>query len=285
MLPFDFMKITKLLTFLLIFNININSNEGIDEYKIEIIIFKYLNTNSNEDFNTELEIPNESIIKFYNPDLYINKTALNNFSKTTSFFSNLFSNINPIYSSSESSDSINKDYNPNPKNWFRESKDFNTLKEIKKKIIDDNNVILIDSKAWVQGIDDFDSSKYLYSEDKNNDYGFYLKLYKKRYMHAEIKAFIGINNKKLKIKPIESHIKDLEKKIYTTKIIAQDYDLNLNYPNDIENINIVNPKRPEEVISNTDLNIYIDEEKRIFNNEIHLFEHPMFGILLSVNKI
>ena len=29
----------------------------------------------------------------------------------------------------------------------------------------------------------------------------------------------------------------------------------------------------------------IDPNKRIFNNEIHYFDHPYFGIVLSVNEI
>ena len=37
-------------------------------------------------------------------------------------------------------------------------------------------------------------------------------------------------------------------------------------------------------IVNTDLNIYIDEERRIFNEEIYLFDHPNFGIILSLSQ-
>ena len=279
------MTTSKLLILSILFSINIYSNEIIDQYKVEIIIFEYLNTKSNEDFNTELEIPDEEIIQFYNPDLYINKSALNNFSKTSSFFSNLFTNLSPNYKSPEPDDSVEKKYNPNPKNWFRENKDFIFLKKIKNKIIDHEDIRLIDSKSWIQGIDDFESSKYIYSEDKVSGYGFYLKLYKKRFMHAEIKAFLGINNKKINIKPIESHIKDLEKKVYSTKINSDEYDLNINYPDNIENLIILDSQKSKEVIADTDLNIFIDEEKRIFNNEIHLFEHPKFGILLSVSLI
>ena len=285
MLPFYFMTPTKLLILSILFTININSNEIIDQYKVEIIIFEYLNSKSNEDFNTELEIPDEEIIQFYNPDLYINKSALNNFSKTSSFFSNLFANLSPNYISPEPDDSVEKKYSPNPKNWFRENKNLISLRKVKNKIINHGDIHLIDSKSWIQGIDDFESSKYIYSEDKDSGYGLYLKLYKKRFLHAEIKAFIGINNKKIKIKPIESHIKDLEKKIYKTKINSNQYDLNINYPDNIENLIILDSKKFQEVIADTDLNIYIDEEKRIFNNEIHLFDHPKFGVLLSVSLI
>ena len=36
---------------------------------------------------------------------------------------------------------------------------------------------------------------------------------------------------------------------------------------------------------NNDIKIFIDEEHRIFNEEIYLFDHPEFGILFSINKI
>ena len=280
------MKISKLLfIFIIILSINIYTEESIDEYKVEIVIFKYLNNNSDENFSSELKIPEETIIQFYNPDLYINKKALSNFSKNNSFFYNLFSNIKPNYINSETEDLIDRQYNPNPKNWFRESINISTLGEIKKKIINNSDIYLLDSKSWVQGVDDIESSKYLYYEDKVKEYGFFLKLYKKRFMHADIKSFIGINNKKIQIKPIETHINDLENKIYSSRTNKLNYDLSINYPNNNQNIMISKPNKVEELISATDLNIYIDEEKRIFNGEVHLFEHPKFGVLLSIKKI
>ena len=42
-----------------------------------------------------------------------------------------------------------------------------------------------------------------------------------------------------------------------------------------------------EIIEKSDqnINVYIDEEKRLFNNEIHYFDHPLFGIVVSISKI
>ena len=30
---------------------------------------------------------------------------------------------------------------------------------------------------------------------------------------------------------------------------------------------------------------FIDEDRRLFNEEIHYFDHPMFGVLISISKI
>jgi hypothetical protein len=84
--------------------------------------------------------------------------------------------------------------------------------------------------------------------------------------------------------PVENHIKELEKKVYSNYININNYDLNINYPKNIENIMITNDNDSSEFIVDTDLNIYIDDEKRIFNEEIYLFDHPNFGIILSLTK-
>ena len=34
-----------------------------------------------------------------------------------------------------------------------------------------------------------------------------------------------------------------------------------------------------------EINIFIDEQRRIFNEEIHYFDHPMFGLILSIKEI
>ena len=33
------------------------------------------------------------------------------------------------------------------------------------------------------------------------------------------------------------------------------------------------------------INIFIDEQRRIFNEEIHYFDHPMFGLIISIKEI
>ena len=280
------MKIKKNLgLILLLFNITLSSNTTeINEYNVEIIIFKYLNSQSNELFDSELQIPDEEIIRFYDPDLYINKSALNNFPKTNTPFLNLFKNIKPKYISSKKDNSTKEIINPNPKNWFRETSNLNILNKIKGQIIKNKNLEFIESKSWIQGIDDYESSKFIYDDNKLKNYGFYIKLYKQRFMHVEIKAFLGVNNKDTKIVPVENHIKELEKKVYSNYKNINDYDLNINYPKNIENIMITNDNDSSGFIVNTDLNIYIDEERRIFNEEIYLFDHPNFGIILSLTQ-
>ena len=61
--------------------------------------------------------------------------------------------------------------------------------------------------------------------------------------------------------------------------------LNLNKENNYALIKRSSEKL--EIIEKSDknINVYIDEEKRLFNNEIHYFDHPLFGIVVSISKI
>ena len=59
--------------------------------------------------------------------------------------------------------------------------------------------------------------------------------------------------------------------------------LNLNKPNSYIDIN--QDKDDLKIESTEIINIFIDEERRIFNEEIHYFDHPKFGIILSVNDV
>jgi len=40
-----------------------------------------------------------------------------------------------------------------------------------------------------------------------------------------------------------------------------------------------------EDASEEEINIFIEEEKRIFDNEIHYFDHPNFGVIISIKQV
>jgi len=141
-----------------------------------------------------------------------------NFSNMSSYYENLFSN-----------NELSLSMLPEP--IFRDSSDLNILEKLKNKINQNSEYQLIDSKSWIQTIPSLESSKFLQYEDKKK-YGFFLKFYKKRFMHIVLKLYLGT----------------------------------------LEN-------------SNNNIKIFIDVEKRIFDNEIHFFDHPHFGVIVSINGI
>ena len=190
----------------------------INEFKVELIIFKYADFETSETFKSTLEIPFEDIIYLSDQNSSKKEFEYSNFSNMSSYYENLFSN-----------NELSLSMLPEP--IFRDSSDLNILEKLKNKINQNSEYQLIDSKSWIQTIPSLESSKFLQYEDKKK-YGFFLKFYKKRFMHIVLKLYLGT----------------------------------------LEN-------------SNNNIKIFIDVEKRIFDNEIHFFDHPHFGVIVSINGI
>ncbi len=214
------MKFFKKRSLLLILLINISfAQEDKAEYKIELIIFKFTDIQTDETFKTKLKIPDKNIIYLFDEASLFSKTENSNFSNMSEFYKDLFNNIDSL------------DINKLPEPLYRDYDNLTVLNELKNKIGNDKDYILLDSKSWIQTIPDNESIDYLSYQSQNN-YGFLIKLYKKRFMHIDLKAYLG--------------------------------DLYTKSPN---------------------ITIFIDNEKRIFNEEIHFFDHPYFGVVVSVNEI
>lgn len=186
------------------------------EFKVELIIFKYTDFETNESFKSTFEIPYEDIIYLSDQNSLKNEFEYSNFSNMSSYYKNLFNN-----------NKLSLSELPEP--IFRDSTDLNILEKLKNKINQNSEYQLIDTKSWIQTIPSLESSKFLQYEDKNN-YGFFLKFYKKRFMHIILKSYLGT----------------------------------------LEN-------------SNNNIKVFIDVEKRIFDNEIHFFDHPHFGVIVSIS--
>ena len=203
-----FYKFLPLLVF--IYTNIIFANNYEQEYKIEVLIYKNNVIETQETFQSLLDLPKEDTIKLYGNDDINNEYS--NFSNISNFFINLLNG-----------DDILKSY---PKIWFREDRSIKTLNKLENKILNDKDLNLISSKSWIQTIPNYEDAKFLNHNDLDNKNAFYIKLYKKRFMHIHVISYID-----------------------------------------------------------DELNIYINEEKRIFDEKIYLFDHPYFGIVVSINEI
>ena len=215
------MKLFKYLFILLYFlSFGVYAQDISKEFKIELIIFKYSNINSIESFEAELRMPNEDLIYFYDENSSIKKMNHSNFSNMSDYFSNIID---------DNKKQNKKNY---PLIWFRDDDQLDLLKDLEIKISNDKELELIDSKSWLQTLPNFDSSKYLFYESKNKNFGFLLNFYQKRFMHIDLKAYLGNSNRRSK-----------------------------------------------------QINLFINDDRRIFNNEVHFFDHPHFGLVISVKEI
>ena len=213
------MKFFKNIFFLFLFTNLVFSEEDNVEYKIELILFKYGTVESDETFNTNLDISDKNLVYFTDENSLLAKMSHSNFSNMSKFYTNLFKN------------NFDLSLKNLPKPLYRDNPNLAILNNLKNKIDKESEYVLIDSKSCIQTSPDYDYSKYLTYQSQNN-YGFLIKFYKKRFMHIDLKAYLG-------------------------------------------NLDARNSK----------INIFIDEEKRIFNDEIHFFDHPYFGVVVAISEV
>ena len=87
------MKLFKIIYISLFFLSNlVISEDNQIEYKIELIVFKYLNINTIESFNTKLIFPNEDIVYLYDKNSSIKELKYSNFSNISKYISNIVDN-------------------------------------------------------------------------------------------------------------------------------------------------------------------------------------------------
>lgn len=285
------MKLSKLL-FLLIISINsllANSNltEDLKEYEIEIIIFQYNDVKTNENFDRTFISPAAESISFYNPKLQINKNAYL-LEPKENFFNRLFKDFNTKSNTNNTIIDNNVDFKiPNPKNWYRKTNDLDILKKLNNKLKTNKKYKLLGSFKWIQNIDYKNNARYLFYEDIDNEFGLFLRLYRSRFLHADVKTYLGVIDKepidvtKDEINKFEKKLLDVNKKEINK--ITDNLKIKLNKPNNYVELN------SEKIIprnkKSREINIFIDEQRRIFNEEIHYFDHPMLGLILSIKEI
>ena len=154
--------------------------ENNDEYKIEIVIFNFNTISTDETFYTNLNKPDiNETIEFYDTYLINNVSRYSKFENVSRYISKI---IKQEY------DIANSIY---PSTWYRESDKLKILQNFTNNISDDNNLKLLGHHSWIQNIPEYNKSKYLRFKNDDLDYGFYLKLYKKRFLHLDLKTFIN----------------------------------------------------------------------------------------------
>ena len=273
---------------ILIHNTNAYDDLDLKEYEIEIIIFKYSQSSTNETFDAEFIAPADKVLKFYNPSLKINSDLYK-----TQYKENFFNKLLKGFKLDPKKQNlfIEKDNKgtkvSNPKKWYRKSNNLDVLKKLNSKLEKNNEYKVLDSFKWIQNIDSKDDSKFLFHENVVKEYGIFLKLYRSRFLHVDIKSYLGVASNKTN-DTTDENIQKYESKILksnqTNKInITNNLKLNLNEPNSY--IDISKDEDDLKIESSEIINIFIDEERRIFNEEIHYFDHPKFGIILSVNDV
>ena len=254
-------------------------------YNIELIIFEHEEVRTNEVFETNLNIEEDEVLNFRTIDLFYNKSSFN-IVKNESFFSKLFADLKINRGNLEKEPLLKKAFNP--KEWFRKKSRLNTLKKYEANIIKSKKYKHLESISWKQNIPSKNDSRFLEYENEYQDYGFLIKLYKERFLHVDLKAYLGSlsNHVTLESDYTKLYIDSFKPMLdLDNKNISHDIKLKLNKKNNYEKLNIdVNSQSLQNKERDAEIKIYINENRRIFDNDVHYFDHPRFGVILHISE-
>ena len=254
-------------------------------YNIELIIFEHKEERIDEVFETNLNIEEDEVLKFRTVDLFYNKSSFT-IEKNESFFSKLFADLKINRSYLEEEPVLKKAFNP--KEWFRKKSRLTTLKKYEANIIKSNKYKHLESISWKQNIPSKNDSRFLEYENEYQDYGFLIKLYKERFLHVDLKAYLGSLSNQITLDSdyTKLYIDSFKPRLdLDNKNISQDIKLKLNKKNSYEKLNIdENNQTFQKKEDDSDIKIYINENRRIFNKDVHYFDHPRFGVILHISE-
>ena len=281
----------RLFVTLFIFSLSsIAQSESQEEYIIEVIIFEQLEKIGNERLEPkDLNLMGlDTIALLDKPDIVLNeKTILRSFDYDESelVIDQLIidDNKNEQIQESDPPISVNK---INESKWYERQQNLNQLDNIFRRLDRRKEYQILHKLSWVQPALGIDESPFVH--EIFNDNGFLIKLYKSRYLHLDVIAYLEGNFrtdnnadliKEIKFDALKSSIPD-EVTNHEIEIGAEIINSDEIYKPD-QKINQIrsNPPNPIEVGK---VKYLLDEERRIFKNESHYFDHPKIGVIISV---
>ena len=286
------MNFYKFITLSLIFFASFYSNakNNNEAYSVEIVVFEQLEVIGNEQLESQkLNIEGINTITLQDKlEISLNeKSIINSFD----FEENEFSvDIMPINESNtnnkESSRLTNIKTNSliDENKWFEKKSKLDQLSNIYRRLDRRKEYKILHKESWIQPALSKENAPYIHEIFDNN--GLLIKLYKSRYLHLDVIAYLEGDLSTNTDKKIINKIKlDALKDSIPDEI--KDYDIKIN-TKIFKKDEIVKPKInteeafTEPLIRSDEVKYLLKEERRIFKNEVHYFDHPKIGIIISV---
>ena len=286
------MNFYKFTTLSLIFFVSFYSNakNNNEAYSVEIVVFEQLEVIGNEQLESQkLNIEGINAITLQDKlEISLNeKSIINSFD----FEENEFSvDIMPINESNtnnkESSRLTNIKTNSliDENKWFEKKSKLDQLNNIYRRLDRRKEYKILHKESWIQPALSKENAPYIHEIFDNN--GLLIKLYKSRYLHLDVIAYLEGDLSTNTDKKIINKIKlDALKDSIPDEI--KDYDIKIN-TKIFKKDEIVKPKInteeafTEPLIRSDEVKYLLKEERRIFKDEVHYFDHPKIGIIISV---
>jgi hypothetical protein len=281
----------RLLITLFIFNWSSSvQSETQKEYMIEVIVFEQLEIIGNEQLEPQdlnlIDLDTITLLK--KPDIVLNeKTILQSFD-----FDDADLMIEQLIIDKNKKEQIQVSDPPtsgkklNESKWYERQSNLNQLDNIYRRLDRRKEYRILHKLSWLQPALGKDDSPFVHEIFDDN--GFLIKLYKSRYLHLDVIAYLEGNHK-------TNNNPDLIKQIKFDALKSSIPDNVTNYEIEIgaEIINSNEIYKPDQEITQamTDeiktievgkVKYLLDEERRIFKNESHYFDHPKIGVIISV---
>ena len=256
-----------------------------DEYLIEYVVFKNLQFTTDEVFTLkELSISPSSVISLKKDT---NEIVIRNLDESFNSKNESLDSIGEIIYEEKEEETLTQEplANPNPQLWFNENKSLTKLETFKRRIERRSDYELIDSGSWVQGVFDSNSSKFV--NVIANELNLYIKTYKERYLHLDVLGML--DSQIIELSENANGIKEIKRKGYTALLNETDVkDVNIGIDIDTlfkGDIKAIEQYPLDEIISKSSATLIIDEDRRVFNEQVHYFDHPQFGIMIYLKKL
>lgn len=260
------------------------------EYIIEVIMFEQLEIIGDEILKPQiLDISNiNSVTLLDKPQIRINEEKISqsfNHAGTNLILDQAFKE-KIIDTQNETLDEKKPLKKINEKIWFEKQVNLNQLDNIYRRLDRRQEYKILHKQSWRQPALEKESAPFVHEIFENN--GFLIKLYKSRYLHLEVMAYIdgdlksALNEdliKEIKFEALQSSIpKDI-----TNHSIEIDKEL-INLPQIfIPNFEMLkNSSTSSQIIEVGEVKYLLSEQRRIFKNESHYFDHPKIGVIISV---
>ncbi len=286
------MNFYKIITLSLIFFTSFYSNakNNNETYSVEIVVFEQLEVFGNEQLESQkLNIEGINTIALQDKlEVSLNeKSIINSFDFEENEFSIEMipineSNINNKESSGLTN--IKTDSQIDESKWFEKKSKLDQLNNIYRRLDRRKEYKILHKESWIQPALSKENAPYIHEIFNNN--GLLIKLYKSRYLHLDVIAYLEGNLSSNKDKKIINKIKlDALKDSIPDEI--KDYNIKIN-TEIFKKGEIVNPKInieetfTEPLIRLDEVKYLLKEERRIFKDEVHYFDHPKIGIIISV---
>ena len=287
----SFLKASPLLLFFFVSS-NAISAKDLKEYYIEVIVFEQLEITQEEDLSPVLlDLKSKNLISLLERQANKINTEAVEKSFETKVGGDLLNNLEIIDleppSIIEPDDAKEeKRYILQTEKWFERNDQLKELNNIYRRLDRRNEYKVLHKISWIQPALPDEETPYVH--EIFDTHGLLIRLYQSRYLHLDL---IGYMNGNLESNENEEQI-ELIKFTALQESIPEDVDqIDIPVSSDLlylesipEIIEITGEITKEQAPKITEgmVEYILREDRRVFQNESHFFDHPKMGIIVSV---